>query len=409
MAIQVPTRPDCAGAEAAASRSAEMRGQNIVCFAKDWDDDPTCCNHVMRELAKHNRVLWLNSVSTRSPKLSSGRDRGRIVRKLRAFFQGPRRVESDLWVMSPIVLPFPNSRLAARVNVLIIKWTIATLRRRLKMDGFQLWSYLPNIGEYAQTLGASVFVYYCVDEWSGFSNLDSTRIFEAERDVCRQADIVFTACQTLLDRKKPYNPETHLSTHGVDHEMFARALDPDTAIPDDIADLRGPILGFFGTLDDWVDLPLVAFLARRNPDWNIVLIGKTLIDMSSVAQFPNVHVLGRRSHDTLPAYCKAFSVGIIPYLLVERMKFVNPKKLREYLSAGLPVVSTDFPEVRNYPERCAIGETPEEFERKCSEAIAADSPQERRTRSDEMIGETWDNKVAWIASEVMRVKAARAR
>ncbi len=376
----------------------------IIAFAKDWHEDPTSNHHVLRELAKTRRVLWLNSIGTRTPKLSSGRDLGKIRRKLGEVAKGPVNVENDLWVFSPVVLPFPHNAAARRVNREILRATIAGLRLRLGMRDFHLWTFLPNVADYVGLLGESLAVYYCVDEWSMFSYLDRDETVRAERALLDKVDCVFAINNELADAKRSLNPATHVAPHGVDHASFARALDDATVVPSDIAALSGPngdrpVIGFYGTLRDWVDLDLVAHVARARPSWSIALIGQQLDEeaLRPIAGLDNVHLLGRKPHDTLPAYCKGMNVGIIPYRIDERMKFVNPIKLREYLSAGLPVVSTAVPEVRRYAHWCAIAETGEEFVAAIDAALASDTPALRRDRSTAMAAETWPNRVASVS------------
>jgi glycosyltransferase involved in cell wall biosynthesis len=385
-----------------------LTGQAIICFAKDWDEDPTSNNHVMAELAKGNRVLWLNSVSTRTPNVASARDLKKIARKLASFARGARRVREGLWVYTPIVLPLPHSRWARAANRYILKVVLRVLRMRLGMGTFQLWTFLPNVADYVGGLGEDVSVYYCVDEWSKFNYVDNRRTAEAERRLVQKVDVVFAVAQSLVDSRRAINPETHLARHGVDHALFAAALDDATQVPDDLARVPGPVVGFYGTLQDWVDLDLICFMAKRHPDWSIVLIGKPMVDLSRLKEYPNVHVLGRKPHGQLPAYCKGFSVGIIPYVLNERLLHVNPIKLREYLSAGVPVVSVALPELVPYAGQCTIAHSYEEFDRGVEAAIRGDSPDKRRERSELMRGETWQARVADVCRHVLRVKAARA-
>jgi glycosyltransferase involved in cell wall biosynthesis len=382
----------------------------IIAFAKDWHEDPTSNHHVLRELAKSRRVLWLNSIGTRTPKLSSGRDLGKIRRKLGEVAKGPINVENDLWVFSPVVLPFPHSAAARRVNREILRATIQGLRWRLDLRDFQLWTFLPNVADYVGHLGESLAVYYCVDEWSMFSYLDREETVRAERALLDKVDCVFAINNELAEAKRSFNGATHVAPHGVDHALFAGALDAATVVPSDIAALPGPVIGFYGTLRDWVDLELVAHVARARPSWSIALIGQQLDDLGAIAGLPNVHLLGRKPHGTLPAYCKGMDVGIIPYRIDERMKFVNPIKLREYLSAGLPVVSTAVPEVKRYGHWCAIAETPDAFVAAIENALASDTPALRLERSVAMAAETWPNRVASVSrivDDVARTKHPR--
>lgn len=381
----------------------------IVAFAKDHNEDPTSNHHVLHELAKTRRVLWLNSVGTRTPKLSSGRDLGKIKRKLAEAARGAVNVADDLWVATPLVLPFPHSAVARTLNRQLLRATIRALRLRLGIKQFQLWTFLPNVADYVGTLGEDLSIYYCVDEWSMFSYLDRAQTVAQEQKLLAKVDAVFAINEALAAAKRLENPHTFVAPHGVDHALFARALAPATAIPPDLAALPGPRIGFYGTLRDWVDLELVAHVARARPQWSIALIGQQLGDLSAIAGLANVHLLGQKQHGDLPAYCKGFDVGIIPYKLDERMTFVNPLKLREYLSAGLPVVSTAVPEVVRYADRCHVATGGAAWIAAIERALTEGTPDARRARSEAMTSETWAARVAQVARTVDELEEKKRR
>jgi glycosyltransferase involved in cell wall biosynthesis len=408
LALGQPTSPQLHPTHAAHSLSSPpamaLTGQNIICFAKDWSETPTSNNHVMAQLAKTNKVLWLNSISTRTPNLASARDIRKIIKKLAGFLRGTTHIQDNLWVYTPIVLPLPHSRVAAILNRQILKFMLWRIRRQLKMRDFQLWSFLPNVASYVGELGETLVVYYCTDEWSKFTYVDGAKTAEAERRLLKSADIVFATAQSLVEDRLPLNPETHLARHGVDHALFSGALEDRAVVPADLASVPKPVLGFYGTIQDWIDFDLLCFLASRHPDWSIVMLGSALVDVSRLKEFPNIYFLGRKEHSQLPAYCKGFDVGIIPYVVNERIRHVNPIKLREYLSAGLPVVSTAFPEVEQYPEFCVAAKTFEEFEAAVEVALRNDSPGLKRRRSDAMRAETWEKRVAKLGEQLMRVQ-----
>ncbi len=396
-----------------------MRGENIVCFAKDWSEDPTSNNHVMKMLGQDNKVLWLNSIATRTPSLTSGRDLGKIVSKVKSFARGPKRIAGELDVYTPIVLPFPHSQAAQKVNEQILRQSLNLLRRRRGMDPFQLWSFLPTAQKYVGRLGEELSVYYCTDEWSHFSYVDKDKIVAMERALCEKVDIVFCTARTLLERKRAYNPSTFLASHGVDHAHFARALDPGTPVADEIKNLPRPVLGFIGLVQDWVDVDFFAYLAEKRRDWSIVVVGKSLVDISRLQKYPNIHLLGRKPYEDLPSYCRGFDVSLIPFVLNELTRNVNPIKLREYLSAGLAVVSSDIPEVALYADAegatgkgpldgsVLVGRSHEELFAHVERVLRDDSPERRRARSEEMKKETWEKKVSDLGDHVMRVKASK--
>lgn len=388
-----------------------MTGENIVCFAKDWTEDPTSNNHVMRLLARDNQVLWLNSIATRTPSLGSASDMEKIKRKLKSFVEGPQEVADGLSVFTPLVLPFPHNPAAVLANRQILRGTVGLFRRKLGMGDFQLWSFIPTAVEYFGHLGEALKVYYCTDEWSQFSYVDANRIVEMEKRLMSMADVVFCTSRTLLETKSRYNENTHLASHGVDRAFFAQALDEDTPVAPELKDLSGPVLGFFGLIHDWIDLELIGYLAEKRPEWNIVMIGKVAVDNSRYQHLANIRWLGRKPYESLPSYCKGFTVGLIPFVMNELTRNVNPIKLREYLSAGLPVVSTPLPECVLAAEPgtawCTIGRDKDEFLALCDKAVAADSPDSRRALSERMRAEDWENKVAQIGEHIARAKQRR--
>ncbi len=387
-----------------------MTGENIVCFAKDWTEDPTSNNHVMRLLGRDNKVLWLNSIATRTPSLGSSSDVDKIKRKVKSFIEGPTEVSDGLSVFTPLVLPFPHNKLAVAANRQILRGTVSMFRRQLEMqDDFQLWSFIPTAVEYFGHLGEALRIYYCTDEWSQFSYVDSKRIVAMERRLMEMADLVFCTSRTLLETKKAFNKETHLASHGVDFAHFSQALKESTAIAPDLQGVKGPILGFFGLIHDWIDLDLIAFLAEKRPEWTIVMIGKAQVDISRYQHLSNILWLGRKPYESLPSYCRAFTVGLIPFALNELTRNVNPIKLREYLSAGLPVVSTNLPEVALCKEWCEVARNKEEFLQLCDKVIGEDDDTARQRRVNAMRAEDWDNKVAQLGEHVMRVKRQRGR
>jgi glycosyltransferase involved in cell wall biosynthesis len=384
-----------------------LRDANIVCFGKDWTDHPTSNNHVMNELALHNRVLWLNSIGSRAPTFTSGRDLRKILRKLASLADGPKQVKDNMWVYTPILLPFPHSQLAVRVNREILKRSLALVRRRLGMKDFQLWSFYPTPVEYVGKLGESLSVYYVVDAWDHLPGMSRDQMRRLDEEFARKADVVFATARSLVDLKRPLNPETHLASHGVDHAHFSKALDPSTVVPPDLAQLGKPIIGFFGLLQEWVDQDLFCLLAQRHPEWAIVIIGNTNCDVSKLRAVPNIHLLGGRDYSTLPQYCRGFAVGIIPFKVNELTYHVNPIKLREYLSAGLPVVSTPMPEVKAYGHLCSVPETADAFVAAVERELAQDTPMLHQMRSAAMASERWEEVVGRVGDHVVRVSAKR--
>jgi glycosyltransferase involved in cell wall biosynthesis len=379
----------------------------IIAFSKDFHEDHTSNHHVLRELAKTRRVLWLNSLATRKPDLGSARDLGKIKRKLTEFSKGAVNVENDLWVATPLVLPLPQSELAQKTNRQILRFTIQALRKQLGINEFQLWTFLPNTAPYVGTLGEDLAVYYCVDEWATFPGLDREGTIAMERRLLESVDVTFTTSLALAEKKRAFCKNTFLSPHGVDAKKFAQAVDEKLEVPADLAAIQGPKIGFFGTMRDFLDYDLMAYVAKARPEWQFAFIGQVLSDISAIKDLPNVHFLGQKKHDELPAYCKGFDIGLIPYRIDNDVKFINPLKLREYLSAGLPVVSTDMPEVQPYAHLCHIAKTGDEMIAAIEKALTEGSQAERVARAKSMESETWQARVAAVTRTVEKFEARK--
>jgi hypothetical protein len=193
-----------------------------------------------------------------------------------------------------------------------------------------------------------------------------------------------------------------LITHGVDIDHFRKACLPETVVPADCAGITGPIIGFFGLLADWVDLEIVRALAIARPRWSFVLIGEVRTDIVRLKEFSNVHFLGRRPYQTLPAYCKAFDVAILPFVWNELTLAANPLKMREYLAAGLPLISTPLPEVVRLQHLVLMARTAEEYLAHIEKLIAAGRTGPDLALSHQMDSESWDQKVEDLSGLIRR-------
>ncbi|NOX58226.1 MAG: glycosyltransferase family 1 protein, partial [Planctomycetes bacterium] len=170
-----------------------------------------------------------------------------------------------------------------------------------------------------------------------------------------------------------------------------------------------PIAGFIGLIDHWFDVPLMSKVAKRLPDISFVMVGDTRVDVQSLEALPNVHLVGRKPYADLPAYCAAFDLGLIPFVRNHLTDNVNPIKLREYLAAGLPVVSTNLPEVRRYEEFVLLTDDAETFAAHCRSAIDRDTITNRRKRSDAVAVESWESVTNRIRQIVCDAKCATAK
>ncbi len=379
-----------------------VSGHTILCFASGYDAPPTSKHHVMHLLAGRNVVLWVNYHASRTPTASAS-DLVTMAKKIKQVLSRTLTPRRNLHVVTPPVLPLPNFGWAARVNRELVVRRLKSLLSRIQRGPLQIWSFTPDVAHLVDRFGAEKVVYYCVDDFAHFSGYNAKQVLRDEADLCARADLVVTTSSALQKSKRGLNPNTILVTHGVDYEHFSKATSDDLPVPQDIANIPGPTFGFFGLLRDWVDLDLLAQVARRKPEWHFVLIGDSQVDLAPYRKVPNMHFLGPKPYETLPAYCKRFDVGLIPFKVNDLTIAVNPIKLREYLSAGLPVISTPLPEVEVYRSMVSIVRTPDEF---VSEAqrVLEESAEARVTRQKTVSRETWPQKVDQICRHLEKTQ-----
>jgi glycosyltransferase involved in cell wall biosynthesis len=388
--------------------SDTLRGRDLVVFSNDWDGDPLSKTHIMRILARENRVLWVNSIGNRVPR-ANAHDLRRIWKKLSKFTEGVREVERNIWVLAPLAIPLYGSEAVRVTNRALLRAQVLRAMRRLQFQRPISWSYLPASAPVVGTLGEELVVYQCVDEFSAFADTNGRQIAELERRLLQKADIVITSAERLQENKAKLNANTVLVRHGVDYSHFVKACSPETRIPDELAQLPRPVIGFFGLIAEWVDLGAIEACARAWPNGSVVLLGKVApdVDPTALQAIPNVHFFGRKPYAELPAYCRGFDVALMPFKVNELTLNSNPLKVREYLAAGLPCVSTALPEVEKVG-LCKLARTPAEFVEKVDEALKeGGGPTLERARR--IFHESWNARVDEIRHHVGEVMLKRGK
>ncbi|HVX15426.1 MAG TPA: glycosyltransferase [Pirellulales bacterium] len=378
-----------------------LRGRDIVCLSHDWTGDPLSRTHVMRLLARENRVLWVNSLGYRSPTVSKA-DISRAARKLLAASKPIHEPERNIFVLNPLIIPVHSRPWIRAFNQRFLAFQVRRAMRRLRFQRVINWTSNPVAAVVAGKLDEELVVYHCVDENSAFTGVAADALLDLERQLMTRSDAVFVSAERLYEAKARHNPHTYLVRHGVDFDHFRRALDADTPIPDEVAGLPRPVIGFFGLIADWVDVDMMAEMARRFSKGSLVVIGKATTDVSALEKLPNVHLLGRKPYADLPAYCKSFDVALIPFRINELTLNANPLKVREYLAAGLPVVSSPIPEVEVLGQ-CRIARDADAFE--CAIRAALDDPGPSAARSDAVRHESWQAKIGEIEAHLAGLSA----
>jgi Glycosyl transferases group 1 len=373
----------------------------ILYFGNDWTaENRTSSHHIARWLAKEHDVYYLECPGLRAPK-GSGRDVKKIGAKLIRFFRGPRETPEGLKVWTLLQLPLHGFRLVRWLNRRLILVAIRWLNLSERVRNPVTWFTVPHLSSVVGRLGERLSVYYCIDDYSALPDVNEEAVRAMDEEMTRRANLVFIASDTLFENKNRLNPATRVSPHGVDLDHFARAYDGRARAPADVRNLSRPLIGFFGLIEKWIDLELVAYLADRRSTWTFVLVGRVAVPGDEVPYRANIHYLGPRPYDQLPDYGSQFDAAIIPYRLTRQVLHANPIKLREFLAMGRPVVSVSTPEIDKYADVVRIARTKEAFLEQLDAAVASRTdPLEVARRVGRVTSEGWDARLRLVMKVV---------
>ena len=324
---------------------------DVICISSiDWDFIWQGHQEIMSTLAAQgHRVLFVENTGVRAPKL---RDMPRLQQRIRNWARGTRGFREErqnLFVLSPIVVPLPYSRVARWLNRTVLAHLIRRWMRAVEWSRPIVWTFLPTplAHDLIDRLDPALTVYYCIDDLAS-SSLEARRITGSEEAMFRRADLVFVTSEKLRLRAAAFSPRVHFFPFGVRFHAFAEARMSSASPPKDMSALPRPIVGYVGGMHQWVDQDLIVEVARRLPHVSFTFVGPPQCDLSRLEACSNVILLGAKPHAQLPSYIREFDIGIVPYKLSEYTTNVYPTKLNEYLAMGVPVVATNLLEIQRF-------------------------------------------------------------
>ncbi|WNG39205.1 glycosyltransferase family 1 protein [Archangium violaceum] len=367
--------------------------------------------HQLPDLVCLSHLRW-NFVFQRPQHLLS-----RFARERRVFFyeeplfgqSRPRlhvtRSPEGVWV----AVPHLPEGLEAEQVVALQQQMLDELLHEHAVHHYVSWYYTPMALPFTRHLQPRAVAYDCMDELSAFRGAPPA-LLRYEIELLQRAHVVFTGGQSLYEAKRDRHHSVHAFPSSVDVAHFATARGA-LREPADQAAIPHPRLGFFGVVDERMDLALLEAVAHARPDWQLIIIGPVVkIDPATLPRRPNLHFLGGKLYTELPAYLAGWDVALLPFARNESTRFISPTKTPEYLAAGKPVVSTSIRDVvRPYGELglVRIADTPEDFVRACEAALAEDRAA-WLPRVDEYLAEmSWDN--TWSGMKALLDAASMRR
>jgi glycosyltransferase involved in cell wall biosynthesis len=356
-----------------------------------WDFVYQRPQHVMSRLAAYRPVLFVEEPIVNP---------GKMALEVEAVAPGVR-------VARPVVpvegTPFGPAQETA---------VISLLRSRLAADEWKrvvTWLYTPMAVRIAKGLHPVAMIYDCMDDLSGFLGAPED-LLAKDRELLAAADAVMTGGPSLWKLKSERHAYVHCFPSSVDVEHFQGYADAEE--PPDQADLPHPRLGYFGVIDERMDLDILAALSASHPEWQIVVVGPVVkIDPATLPKAPNIHYLGRKDYSELPAHLAGWDVALIPFAHNSATKYVSPTKILEYMAADRLIVSTSITDVAQpYGDIVFLGDTPDEFVRACESALSCSELEQatRRARARRVLSRTSWNDTAQRMDEIIQMVTMEA-
>jgi UDP-galactopyranose mutase len=318
--------------------------KDLVCFSHlRWNFVYQRPQHLLSRFAKHFRVFFIEEP---------------------VFHEGPNNLqltlsEENVW----IIVPHLNRQLPEDEQINTQKDLLNKLFRNMQIENYLFWYYTPMALAISDHLQPELTIYDCMDELSAFK-FAPPELKLREVEIFQKADLIFTGGHSLYEVKKDLHSNIYPYPSSIEKEHFSLARQINTD-PADQVGIPHPRIGFFGVIDERMNIDLVAEMAEMRPDWHFVMIGPVVkIDPETLPRPKNIHYLGSKSYQELPAYLSGWDIATIPFALNESTRFISPTKTPEYLSAGKPVISTSITDVINpYGNKnlVCIADTAEEF------------------------------------------------
>ncbi len=365
----------------------------LVVFSDDWGRHPSSCQHLTSHLLARHRVLWVNTIGTRRPRLSI-EDVTKVAAKLRRWFVSSPDNESlpaNLTVINPRMYPGFRTRWQRRLNAHLISQSVnRALGPRRPGQRRVVVTTVPIVADLIDRLDVDRWVYYCVDDFSVWPGLDGTIIDEMERQLVRQADGVVAVSQTLCQRLQTMGGQPHLLTHGInpaDWELQANKTD----LPAWWATLKPPVLLFWGVVDRRLDTAWCQALAQRCG--TLVLVGPQQSPDPALNAISKLHMPGPVPYRDLPALAGAAHVLVMPYADLPVTRAIQPLKLKEYLATGKPAVVRKLPSTTPWADTADVVDNIDELVEFASLRARTDTPtHQHESRLRRLATESWSVK-----------------
>lgn len=373
-----------------ASRSDGKPTANLLVFSDDWGRHPSSCQHLVRCLLDRYRVVWVNTIGTRSPRLTR-ETLTRGLEKIRHWTRpGPAGdcLPANLRVLNPRMWPWFGSLFSRWLNRRLLLHQLTPLIESLPGPTIAVTT-LPIVADLIGALPVKRWVYYGVDDFGQWPGLDQVTLRHMDDLMAARADVIVAVSETLQDKWTQPGRDVHLLTHGVDLEFWTN---PPRQTIVGLEGLERPLVAFWGVVDKRMDVAFVRQLSAGLSAGTILLAGPHADPDPELLALPRVVAPGPMPYAHLPRLAQEAAVLIMPYADLPVTQAIQPLKLKEYLATGRPVVVRDLPATHGWGDCLDLVDSPESFSAAVRQRLAEGIPNEQAQARRRLAGESWAEK-----------------
>lgn len=335
-----------------------ITNKNFIIFGEDFARHPHALEHLLRPLFLENQFVWVETIGLRSPRFSLY-DIKRITAKLATWFLPSKKpskeldIPANVYIVSPLMIPFNQFSVVRLFNQWMVVRSINKVLKAKKMGDLITIASVPNACDYIGHFEEKLKIYFCVDEFSLWPGLDKKLVENFEKKLIAKSDLIIATSDALAKSKTLAGSPTPVITHGVEFEHFNIGKNLK----------KNPFyqICYFGLFDERSDQDVLLAISTRVADCQIHIFGNVVCDIKKLKDQKNIIFHGPVNYQQLPQVIMDMDAFILPYVKNELTNFINPLKLKEYLSTGRPVIATDLPEVIKLQSFLFTAKTSDEF------------------------------------------------
>jgi glycosyltransferase involved in cell wall biosynthesis len=378
-----------------------LSNYDIVAFGPSdwWAHNPSCATHIMQRLSETNRIIYINPISS---DLLAVRTRKRLLtridRKFKSILKFVRRANNNLYVLSPLFLPFQGNPALDWVNNTLLKFQLKILMSFLGIKRPLLWIENVRAADFIESFNWQLVLYHISDLFTECPYTHNKEKLELrEKKTSKASDILICVSKELYASKHSQRDNVFYIPHGVDFELFREAAQKEEKI-EELVSVPKPIAGYFGTMTAYNDIELLLWCARNLPDVSFVFAGEiTGGDYSELGKLNNVYLLGRMQYEKIPQLCACFDVCMLQWKMNRWIECCNPLKMFEYMASGKPIVSVPIKEAMRYSDIISIAHDKEQFAKAIRWELQNDTSERTRKRIEIAKNHSWDKHVEKIS------------